>query len=161
MSTTRMTRLIRAPRAAVYRALVDPAAVQAWMVPDGMTSEVHAFDARVGGAFRISLTYEGEGSGKTSAGTDTYSGHFFSLVPGQEVVETMAFETDDPAMQGEMRVTFRLANARGGTELQAEHARVPPGIAPEDNETGWRMALDKLAALAEAEAVGARTGEAR
>ena len=149
MSTTRMTRLIRAPRAAVYRALVDPAAVQAWMVPDGMTSEVHAFDARVGGAFRISLTYEGEGSGKTSAGTDTYSGHFLSLVPGQEVVETMAFETDDLAMQGEMRVTFRLADALGGTELQAEHAGVPPGIAPEDNETGWRMALDKLAALVE------------
>ena len=27
------------------------------MVPDGMTSEVHAFDAREDGFFRISLTY--------------------------------------------------------------------------------------------------------
>jgi len=28
------------------------------MVPEGMTSEVHAFDARDGGEFRISLTYD-------------------------------------------------------------------------------------------------------
>jgi hypothetical protein len=27
-------------------------------VPDGMTCHVHAFDAREGGSFRISLTYD-------------------------------------------------------------------------------------------------------
>ena len=40
MSSTRLTRHIRAPRAAVYRALLDPDAVRQWMVPDGMTSKV-------------------------------------------------------------------------------------------------------------------------
>jgi uncharacterized protein YndB with AHSA1/START domain len=40
----------------VYAALVDPAAVQRWMVPDGMTSQVHWFEAKKGGGFRISLT---------------------------------------------------------------------------------------------------------
>jgi hypothetical protein len=28
---------------------------------------------------------------------------------------------------------------------------VPAGVSPADNETGWRMALDKLVALVEAE----------
>ncbi len=54
MSSTRVSRRVNAPRAAVYQALLDPRAVATWMVPDGMTSHVHAFDAREGGAFRIS-----------------------------------------------------------------------------------------------------------
>lgn len=53
-----MARHIRAPRARVDEALLDPAAVQRWMVPDGMTSQVHELDARDGGTFRMSLTYD-------------------------------------------------------------------------------------------------------
>ncbi len=45
MATTRLTRTIRATPDAVYRALVDPVAVQTWMVPDGMTSSVERFEA--------------------------------------------------------------------------------------------------------------------
>jgi len=42
------------------------------MVPIGMTSHVHAFDAREGGLFRVSLTYDAPSStGKTTAHTDT------------------------------------------------------------------------------------------
>ena len=48
MTTTRVARHVRAPRARVYRALLDPGLVQQWMVPDGMTSHVHSFDAREG-----------------------------------------------------------------------------------------------------------------
>ena len=40
----------------VYRALIDASAVAHGKVPTGMTSQVHVFDAREGGAFRISLT---------------------------------------------------------------------------------------------------------
>jgi uncharacterized protein YndB with AHSA1/START domain len=58
MNSTRIKRHLNAPRAVVYRALVDARAVAQWMVPNGMTSRVHAFDAREGGSFRISLTYE-------------------------------------------------------------------------------------------------------
>jgi uncharacterized protein YndB with AHSA1/START domain len=150
-NSTRMTRHLNAPRAEVYRALIDPQAVAAWMVPNGMSSQVHAFDAREGGSFRISLTYdEPTGTGKTTAHTDTYHGHFAKLIPNEQVVETMEFETDDAAMRGEMIVTFTLRDANGGTDLLAAHDKVPPGVAPADNETGWRMALDKLAALVEA-----------
>lgn len=144
----RMSRYVDAPRASVYRALLDARAVAAWMVPDGMTSRVHAFDAREGGAFRISLTYEEPtGAGKTTAQTDTYHGRFIRLVPDELVVETMEFETDDPAMRGEMTVTFTLTDAGAGTQVIATHDGLPPGVPPADNEVGWRMTLDKLAAL--------------
>lgn len=150
-STTRIARRVGAPRAEVYRALLDARAVAAWMVPTGMTSRVHQFEAREGGAFRISLTYEEPtGTGKTTAHTDTYHGRFVTLVPDRRVVQVMEFETADETMRGEMTVTFALDDADGGTEVLAVHEQVPPGVSPADNETGWRMALDKLAALVEA-----------
>lgn len=103
-----------------------------------------------GGSFRISLTYDAPtGTGKTSAHTDTYHGRFVKLVPNEQVVEMMAFETDDAAMRGEMTVTFTLTDADGGTDVLGVHDHLPPGISPADNETGWRMALDKLAKLVE------------
>jgi uncharacterized protein YndB with AHSA1/START domain len=134
----------------VYRALLDAGAVAKWLVPDGMTSQVHEFDPREGGAIRISLTYDAAtGTGKTSAHTDTYHGRFVKLVPDEQVVEVVEFETTDPAMQGEMTVRYSLADANGGTDVHAVHDGLPPGLSPADNETGWRMSLDKLAALVE------------
>src|SRR5829696_8127026 len=125
MVSTRITQHVNAPRSAVYRALLDADAVERWMVPDGMTSHVHVFDAREGGLFRISLTYDAPtGTGKTTAHTDTYHGHFVRLVPDEQVVEVMEFETTDAAMRGEMRVTFTLADAAGGTNVQAVHENV-------------------------------------
>jgi uncharacterized protein YndB with AHSA1/START domain len=153
MSSTRIVRRVNAPRASVYRALIDGDAVSRWMVPDGMTSDVHAFEPREGGVFRISLTYEDpSATGKTSAHTDTYHGRFVRLEPDREVVQAMEFESEDPAMRGEMTVTFTLTDASdGGTEVLGVHEKVPRGVSPADNYTGWRMALDKLAALVEAD----------
>ncbi len=62
----------------------------------------------------------------------------------------MAFEADDPAMQGEMTVTFTATDVDCGTDVFAVHDGLPPGVSAADNETGWRMALDKLAAFVEA-----------
>jgi hypothetical protein len=101
VSTTRLTRHIRAPRSQVYRALLDPDAVQRWMVPD------------------------------------------------TEVVQVVESETDDPAMRGEMTISYLLADAAGGTEVVGSHLEVPPGVSSEDNETGWTMSMDKLPRLVE------------
>jgi len=150
VATTSATRRIRAPRAVVYRALLDAEDVRRWMVPDGMTSEVHAFDPREGGEFRVSLTYDTPtGTGKTTARTDSYHGRFLRLVPDTEVVQVVEFETDDPQMTGEMTITYRLLDAEGGTELVGVHENLPPGVTPADNELGWRMSTDKLARLVE------------
>jgi uncharacterized protein YndB with AHSA1/START domain len=150
VSKTRVTRRLRAPRSTVYRALLDRDAVRRWRVPDGMSSVVHEFDAREGGAFRVSLTYDlPTGTGKTTAHTDTYHGHFRRLIPDEEVVEVLEFETDDPGLGGEMTITTTLADADGGTEVVMTHEGLPDGVASDDNELGTRMALDHLAALVE------------
>jgi uncharacterized protein YndB with AHSA1/START domain len=150
-TSTRLIQHVNAPRANVYRALLDAHAVAAWMVPTGMTSLVHAFDGREGGSFRISLTYDTPiGTGKTTAHTDTYHGRFVKLVPNEQVIEVLEFETADESMRGEMTITFTLTEADGGTDVLGIHDNLPPGISPADNETGWRMALEKLARLVEA-----------
>jgi uncharacterized protein YndB with AHSA1/START domain len=150
MTQTRVARHIRASPEAVYRALVDAGAVAAWRVPDGMSAVVHEFDARVGGRFRVSLTYESpDRQGKSAGATDTYRGRFVELVPDERVVEELEFETSDSAFGGVMRVTTTLAGADGGTEVVMLHQGVPAGVSPQDNELGTRMALDKLAALVE------------
>jgi uncharacterized protein YndB with AHSA1/START domain len=151
VSTTRISRRVNAPRANVYRALLDARAVATWKVPTGMTCHVHTFDPREGGAFRISLTYEEPtGTGKTTAHTDTYHGRFAKLVTNEQVVEVVEFETENPALRGEMTITITLADADGGTDVIAVHDGLPPGVSPADNEVGWQSSLAKLAALVEA-----------
>lgn len=151
MYTTRISGHVRAPRSAVYRAFLDAGAVAAWRVPDSMTSQVHEFDGREGGHFRVSLTYDAPGAaGKSAAHTDTYHGHFAKLVPDQQVVEVLEFETADPALRGEMTITTTLTDAGEGTDVLVVHEGVPDSVPAADNETGTRMALASLARLVEA-----------
>jgi uncharacterized protein YndB with AHSA1/START domain len=148
--STRIRRLIDAPRERVYDALLDPMAVARWRFPAGMTCEVHAFEPREDGAVRISLTYEErDRTGKTRGRTDTYRGRFVRLVPNELVIEVDEFETDDPALRGEMTMTISLSDADGGTELVAVHEGLPEGLSPEDNEAGWHEALARLTELVE------------
>jgi uncharacterized protein YndB with AHSA1/START domain len=144
-----ISRHVKASRATVYRALLDAAAVAGWRVPTGMTSCVHEFDAREGGTFRISLTYDSQrGTGKTSSHTDTYRGSFVKLVRDKQVVELVEFETADPALK--MTITTTLTDAHGCTDVIVAYEGLPPGVLPADNEVGTQMALAKLAKLVEA-----------
>ena len=126
MYSTKVTRHIRAPRPAVYRALLDADAIQRWRVPDGMTSQVHEFDAREGGTFRVSLTYDAPGStGKSAARSDTYHGRFTRLVPDEQVTEVFEFESADPGLAGEM--TMRTASASLRPSSNSLSTRLSPG----------------------------------
>ena len=150
MYTTRVSRHVNAPRAAVYRQLVDAEALAKWRVPEGMRGEVHAFDAREGGAFRISLTYDlPTGTGKSGSHTDTYHGRFLKLVPDEQVVEEFEFETADPGLRGTMTMTTTLTEVAGGTEVVVLHEGIPDAVPADQNEEGTRMALANLARLAE------------
>lgn len=151
-AATRVTRLVRAPRGAVYAACTHADALAAWRAPPGMRARVHAFDARPGGRYRMTLTYTdpADGSrGKTSGDSDTFEGAFVEMVPGERVVEAIRFESPDPRFAGEMRMTTALADADGGTVVTLTCENLPLGIRPEDNELGCRLSLENLARLVE------------
>ena len=148
MYSTTVCHVVAGDRATVYAALLDPAAVARWRVPDGMTGEVHELDARLGGRIRMSLTYDDPAvAGKSDGATDTYAGRFVEIVTGERVVEEVAFESADPGLRGTITMTTTLRDLPDGTEVEIAMDGVPDGVPPEQNELGTRMALDKLARL--------------
>jgi uncharacterized protein YndB with AHSA1/START domain len=151
-ASMQVSKIIKAPRSAVYRACLDPNALTAWRVPDNMTARMHVFEARQGGKFRMSLTYKDPAHsphGKSSADTDTFESRFLELVPDQRIVEVIAFESPDPNFSGEMKITTSLRDADEGTEITLLFQGIPAGVRLEDNEAGTRQSLRKLAALLE------------
>lgn len=115
-----------------------------------MTSVVHEFDAREGGSFRVSLTYDAPtAKGKTAARTDTYHGYFAKLVANEQVVEVIEFEASDPKLRGEMTMTTTLVEAGDGTDVIVVHEGIPPGVPIADNKMGTRLSLDNLATFVE------------
>ncbi|WP_368911317.1 SRPBCC family protein [Taklimakanibacter deserti] len=144
--------MIKASPSRIYEALLDPAAIVRWRPPKGMTAEVHAFDARPGGRFRMSFIYAERRSGtrgKTSEDADMFEGRFLELVPDRRVVELIEFQSDDPAFAGQMTVTTSLAPVAGGTEVTITCANVPPGISAEDHAVGMASTLANLATYTE------------
>jgi uncharacterized protein YndB with AHSA1/START domain len=152
MNSTRTSRCIKASRAAVYRAFTEPAALAAWLAPDEMTGQIHAFDARVGGGYRMSLFYpasEQANRGKTTEREDRFTARFVELTPPARIVQAVTFDSKDPAFAGEMIMTVTLEECDGGTEVTIAFDRIPPGIRPEDNDAGTRSSLEKLARYVE------------
>lgn len=145
---TRTSKVIKARPDELYAAFVDPEALIAWLPPAEMTGKMHAFDARVGGGYRMSLFFppdERTFRGKTAEHEDMVDVRFVELSPPHRIVEAIRFITDDPALQGEMTMTATLDTIAGGTEVTLLFENLPPGLRPEDNDAGARLSLEQLA----------------
>jgi uncharacterized protein YndB with AHSA1/START domain len=147
-ATTRTSRIIKAPREALYRAFTDPAALAAWLSPGEMTGKVHEFDGRVGGGYRMSLFYPSSEQvyrGKTSEREDRFTARFIELTYPTRIVQAISFDTEDPAFSEEMTMVVTFEDRDDGTEVTIMFENIPPGIRPEDNDAGTRLSLEKLA----------------
>ncbi|MFJ7586779.1 SRPBCC family protein [Streptomyces sp. NPDC097617] len=162
--TDRGSRVIAAPPTAVYAALLDRRALEAWLPPDGMRGRIERWDPRPGGGFRMVLTYldraEG-GLGKTSEATDVVEVAFADLVPARRVVQRAVFEADDPVYAGTMTMTWYLAAVGGGSEVTVTAEDVPPGIDRAAHEAGIASSLAHLASYVEAAPSAPLPGPAR
>lgn len=117
---TRTSRIIRARPEELYEAFTDPAALVAWLPPGEMTGEIHEFDARIGGGYRMSLFYppdERSFRGKTSEREDMVNVRFVELAPSRRIVEAVNFATTDPALFGEMTIVVTFEDVSGGTKV--------------------------------------------
>lgn len=145
------SRLIRAPASRVYRAFATARAMESWLPPEGMTGTMLAFAFREGGAYRMRLTYNEpqHTPGKTSKDADEVEGRFVKLMPDERIEQAVAFESDDPAFAGEMRMTWTFESGKGGTLVTVRCEDVPEGIRPEDHQAGLTSTLNNLAAFVE------------
>ena len=146
--TDTASRRISAPAEAIYQALTDPVARVQWLPPTGMTARLERYDLRVGGGYRMVLTFAdpASGAGKSTADSDVVEATFVELVEGERVVEEIAFESDDPSFAGTMTMTWQLTPLADGTEVSIVATGVPPGIDAADHATGMQSSLANLAA---------------
>lgn len=143
------SRIIKASPQKIYKAFVEPEALVSWLPPKGMKGHIYEFDPRAGGAYRMSLTYlqpDPSTQGKTSEDTDVVKGRFLELVPDERIVQSVEFQSDDPAFAGEMIMTWSLAAVPEGTAVTIVCENVPEGIRKEDHDVGLRSTLENLAA---------------
>jgi hypothetical protein len=148
MSNHLISRVVRAPREAVYRACSEPAELVRWRFPLDMTARLLAAD---GASYRMTPGYE-------DGRADTFDSTFVTRVQNQQVVEHVRF--DAPERAGETTVTTALRDVDDGTEVSMRFENLPTSIRPEDNEEGTRQALARLAELVEVRAtIDRRLGE--
>jgi len=141
--TIHLHRVLATSPEKVYRAFTEADAMAKWLPPNGFTCAVHAFDASVGGRFRMSFR------NFTTGENHAFGGEYVELVPGARIVYTDVF--DDPNLPGEMRVTVALKKVSVGTEVEITQAGIPDLIPPEACYLGWQESLRNLTRLAEPE----------
>ncbi|KUI30671.1 hypothetical protein AU196_14250 [Mycobacterium sp. IS-1742] len=149
--TDRASRVIEAPPAQVFAALIDPDALVEWLPPQGMTGEFDHFDARPGGSYRMRLRYleaPAEG-GKSDAETDVVEARFVDIVSGERIVQAVDFESDEARFAGTMTMTWSVTAVGSGTRVDMRADDVPPGISARDHADGMTSSLANLAAWVE------------
>ncbi len=128
--------------------MLTPGELLAWLPPRGMAGRIEAFEARVGGTYRMTLTHEAaDPAGKSSGHTDIVQGRFVELVEFRKVVQAVEFPSEDPAFAGIMTITWSLAPVPIGTRVTIACENVPAGIGAQDHAAGMASSLENLAHL--------------
>lgn len=141
-----LTRLIDAPRAALFRAWTEPALLKQWFAPLPYTTPVAELDVRPGGSSRIVM--------RGPDGVDIpCGGVYLEIVLNERIVFTDAYTTawepsEKPFFTG--IVTFADEGGRTRYTARARHWTVADR---ENHEKmgfheGWGKCADQLAALA-------------
>ena len=132
-TTLVLRRAFTASRQRVFRAWIEPEALERWLRPRGMAMTVRSLDARVGGSFRFELE-----NGSVIAGT------YLQIVPPEHLV----FTWSGRVTQGrETVVTLDFLDQGPVTEVVLTHE----GLSTEDLRAlvggGWPSLLDALASV--------------
>ncbi|MGD9920406.1 MAG: SRPBCC family protein [Pseudorhodoplanes sp.] len=141
--TVRLHRVLATNPEKVYRAFTEADAMAKWLPPNGFTCTIHHFEAKAGGAFRMSFR------NFTTGHSHSFGGEFLELVPGERLRYTDRF--DDPNLPGEIQVTVTLNAVSCGTDLTVVQEGIPDVIPVEMCTLGWQESLRNLASLVEPE----------
>ncbi len=142
-----ISRLLKAPRAALWRAWAEPDRLKEWWCPKPWVTEVRAFELRPGGAFHTFMS-------GPDGGTSDNPGCFLEIVPGERIVSTSmllgGWRPATPWMPMTAVITF--ADEAGGTRYTA--TAMHPDAATRERHAqmgffeGWNLCIDQLEAFA-------------
>ncbi len=133
----RITRLLDAAPATVWRFLVEPGQLARWWGPAGFASPSIELDLRVGGRYRIEM--------KPPEGAAFFlQGEFRQVDPPSRLIYTFRWEQPDPDDR-ETVVTLSLVDLGGKTELALDQGPFATEARLALHTGGWSDSLDKLA----------------
>ena len=147
-----LSRLIQAPRIAVWRCWTEPELIKQWFTPRPWTTPVVETDLRAGGA--TYMLFRGP-NGEEFPNRGVY----LEVVPQQRLVFTDAYvEAWVPSAEPFMTAIISFADEAGGTRYEAR-VRHWSEEAMKRHESmgfhdGWGKAADQLAAAAQRLAAG-------
>ncbi len=132
----KLQRVLTASPKKVYRAFSDGNALSAWLPPYGFYCQVHQFNFKLGGAFKMSFT------NFTTNGSHSFGVSFLEIVPSDLLIYSDKF--DDPNLLGEIITTVKFIKVSCGTELQITQEGIPDVIPSEICYLGWQESLECL-----------------
>jgi uncharacterized protein YndB with AHSA1/START domain len=139
-----VTRVIKATRKRVFDAWTRPEMIRQWFGPGGMKVPEAEADARVDGAYCITM------HGAMEPGGAEHTGRVTGTYTRVEPYDALAFTWSANWAPGEESlVTITLRDVAGGTEMKLVHE----GFATEESRNGhmrgWTGGIDKLQQLVE------------
>jgi uncharacterized protein YndB with AHSA1/START domain len=130
-----LRRTFAAPRERVFRAWTEPAVLEKWFKPMGLTITVAALELSVGGEYRFKL-HGPDGSDTDIAGT------YLEVDPPARLVFTWVTQ----ATRGEQTVvTVDFVERDGLTEVQLTHDRLADEAMILAHQSGWESCIDRVA----------------
>lgn len=143
-----ISRLLRAPRAAVWRAWSDPGRLKQWWCPKPWTTEVLAFEWRAGGAFHTLMR------GPDGDSSDN-PGSFLELVPQQRIVFSSLLTADWRPATPWLAFTAVVTMADEGEGTRYVATVMHPDAATCERHAqmgfheGWGVCIEQLEAVAQ------------
>jgi uncharacterized protein YndB with AHSA1/START domain len=138
-----ISRLVRAPRAALWRAWTDPALLKQWWCPRPWTTEVRAFDLRAGGAFHTFMQ-------GPDGGTSDNPGCFLEVVPQARIVFTSLLTAEWRPATPWLAFTAAISMADEGAGTRYIATVMHPDQATSDRHAelgffdGWNTGITQL-----------------
>ena len=138
-----ISRLLQAPRAALWRAWTDPTSLPVWWCPRPWTTELRAFDLRPGGAFHTVMR------GPDGASSDN-PGSFLQVVPQSRLVFTSLLLADWRPATPWLPFTAVITMADEGAGTRYVATAMHPDAATRDRHAemgffdGWNRCIDQL-----------------
>ena len=132
----RLSRRFKAPRAVVFRAFTDPAALAKWFGPEGMSVGNVKVDLRPGGAYSMAFN-------QADGGSHGLSGVYREISPPERLVMTWVWDDGDWAGL-ETLVTLEFAEASGETELTVIHENLSSQESLDLHRQGWTSSFKCL-----------------
>jgi len=142
-----ISRLVRAPRALLWRAWTTPDMLAQWWCPRPWTTEVRAFDLRPGGAFHTFMR-------GPDGGSSDNPGCFVEIVPRERLVFTTALLAGWRPGTPWMPMTAAITMADEGEDTRyVAHVMHPDRPTRDRHEQmgffdGWNTCIDQLEAFA-------------